>query len=192
LQREAVSGRVFAYYNWGGYLHWRSAGTLQVYIDGRANTVFDDVTYQNYVAVLRQQPGWIDIVEDSGAQLFLWPLGSRGGTAKARELLATGRWRLVYQDAVSYLLARRELPLAERLPVDPALPLGSLTLAHNAMLNSQWSQALQAATAVRDDRPWERDACNIQVVAHLQLQQPRQASRAAVECHDIFPSKYLR
>lgn len=192
LLAEGVRGKVFAYYNWGGYLHWRSAGRLQVFIDGRANTVFDDATYRRYVGVLRHQPGWIDSVEGSGAQWFLWPARAGGGARKARELLATGRWQLVYQDAVSYLLARRELAWTGSLPVDPALPLASLTLAHTAMRNGQWLQAVQATTALRQQRPWERDACNWQVLAYQQLGQAGAALRTAVECRSIFPSKYLR
>jgi hypothetical protein len=73
VEINGLQGNTFAYYNWGGFLHWRSDGALKVFLDGRANTLFDDPTYLDYLTVLGARPGWIERIEQSGAQLFLWP-----------------------------------------------------------------------------------------------------------------------
>jgi hypothetical protein len=103
IQDHQVSGKVFAYYNWGGYIHLKTDGRLQVYIDGRADTLYDAETYNRYVQVLSMRPGWMDVVEKSGAELVLWPK-REGGVL--RELVRTGRWRVLAEDPVGQLLIR--------------------------------------------------------------------------------------
>jgi hypothetical protein len=56
IELNEVSGRVFSAYGWGGYLHHRTRGKMQVYIDGRANAVFDEDTYLNYLKVYSNLP----------------------------------------------------------------------------------------------------------------------------------------
>lgn len=100
IATSGISGSVFAYYNWGGYLHLRTRGALKVYIDGRADMVYDAETYRRYVRVLKMDPDWLGIVEGSGAQLVLWPRKE----PMVEKLIGTGRWRLLHQDAVAVLL----------------------------------------------------------------------------------------
>lgn len=109
IEDNHISGKVFGYYNWGGYIHLRTDGRLKVYIDGRADTVYDADTYHHYLTVLHAQPGWREVIEGPGAELVLWPK-NRGRILS--ELVETGRWRLLYEDFVSQLLVR----------VDAALP----------------------------------------------------------------------
>lgn len=187
---NALSGPVFAYYNWGGYIHWRTDGALQVYIDGRANTLFDDATYLNYLDVLRGQPNWLSIVEDSGAQFFLWPLHTAGGGDKARQLWATGRWQLLYQDSVSYLMGR--LPLAGAVRVPPASSYRQLTLAREYFYQGDFPAAIGAARAVLARQPYQREACTTLVAALRQAGKPRQAETSLAVCRAQFPSMYLR
>jgi hypothetical protein len=108
VAENGLSGHVFAYYNWGGYLHLRTAGRLQVYIDGRADTVFDDETYRRYLVVLGMKPGWEEVIETSGAGYLLWP--TTLGEKMLGELVASGRWRVLFRDEVSTLLVRTGSP----------------------------------------------------------------------------------
>jgi hypothetical protein len=110
IEEKALSGRVFAYYNWGGYLHLRTAGRLKVYIDGRADTVFDDETYRRYLVVLRMRPGWREVVETSGADYVLWPTAQ--GRQMLGELVTSGHWRVLLRDELSTLLERVETAAA--------------------------------------------------------------------------------
>lgn len=124
IELNRLNGPVFAHYAYGGYLQLFAPGLMTVYIDARADTVFDGDLYRRYREVSRLKAGWIDIVESSGAEYFFWPRGA--GHEEA--LLATGRWRKLYQDPVSVLLARSTLLLTEplRSPPDPASAPASL------------------------------------------------------------------
>ncbi|MGD0835544.1 MAG: hypothetical protein ABSB49_02745 [Polyangia bacterium] len=117
IEANHLTGKVFAYYEWGGYLDLRSDGRLQVYIDGRAGTVFDELTYRDYTRVLGLTKGWEDIVTASGAEFFLWP---RRHHQQVEGLRASGQWRLIYADHVATLLARADLPVPSPLLPSPA------------------------------------------------------------------------
>ena len=132
IEANDLSGNVFALWNWGGYIHWRSDGKLKVYVDGRADTVFDDDTYRRYVTVLGSSPGWLELVEGSGADYVLWPHVRGQGRQKLRELVATGRWQPVYSDAVSWLLARTDRATEHELQPSPPGPWRDLAIAQNS------------------------------------------------------------
>lgn len=103
-EANGVSGHVFAYYNWGGYLHLRTAGRLKVFIDGRADTVYDDETLQRYRLVNAKKPGWLEVIESSGARYILWPI------AEVKPMLgplqSSGRWRILFHDDQALLVER--------------------------------------------------------------------------------------
>jgi hypothetical protein len=103
LRTNGITGKVFAFYTWGGYLHHCAEGRERVFIDGRADTVYDEETYQRYLQVFNQQPGWQDVLAGSGAEYVLWPR-DRGTVIQG--LLASGRWRAVHEDDVAVLLAK--------------------------------------------------------------------------------------
>lgn len=192
IQANRLRGRVFAYYNWGGFLHWRTDGALAVYIDGRANTLYGDATYLNYVRVLNSAPGWVDIVETSGADYFLWPSRRVGGIAKARTLLATRRWRLVYQSADALLLARTGLRLPQALAPGPDNPWRQLEQARRHYARGDMAAAVEGLERVLRQQPYQRDACNLQVAAQGKLGDEEAAQAARLACRGQFPSRYLR
>ncbi|MBI3928015.1 MAG: hypothetical protein HY319_20905 [Armatimonadetes bacterium] len=107
LEASQWQGKLFPLYNWGGYVHFRTGGRIPVYVDGRADTVYSDDTFRRYLAILRRDPGWVELLEQTGAEAVLWP----AGRPHAHELLAGGRWRLAYRDAVSLLLVRTDEPV---------------------------------------------------------------------------------
>jgi len=192
MQANTLQGRVFAYYNWGGYLHWRSDGNLRVYIDGRANTVFDDTTYLNYVRVLQGAPGWLDIVENSGAEMFLWPLNRGSGLDKASAMINSGRWRLVYRSARALLLARVEKELPQPLMPGPESVYRELERAQLAYARGHYDAAAAAAASVLQQVPFQRDGCNVKIAALQSLGDGAGAAEARLRCRRQFPSAYLR
>lgn len=192
MQANGLRGRVFAYYNWGGYLHWRSDGALSVYIDGRANTLYDDATYLNYVRVLRGAPGWQGIVEDAGAEYFLWP-ASRGDAAmRVRTLLASGRWKLVYRSAGAYLLARVDVDTPAPLAPGPDNVWSRVNRAELDFAAGDTAAAAERAKQVLREVPYQRDACNVRIAALRRLGEAAEAGAARRACHRQFPSAYLR
>lgn len=189
--RNQLKGKVFAYYNWGGYLHWRSDGDWQVFIDGRANTVFDDDTYRQYIQVLTQQPGWQHIVESSGADYVLWPRAQGRGEDLLQALLRTGRWQLLYRDVTGYLLVRSTVALPSGLQPPQPGAYRYLTIAQEALLNGEAVIALDFARRARREIPWEFNACALEAGALRQVQRAEPAQAVIDDCKRYFPSAYL-
>lgn len=184
MDDAGIAGRVFAYYNWGGYLHLRTMGRLQVYIDGRADTVFDGPTYVRYLDVLKGRPGWEQVVEGSPAEYVLWPR-ELGETADA--LVARGSFRLLHEDSVSLLLARTGVPDPD--PEPPARPTSwhLLTLAERALREERLDEAERHLAASLAKAPSMAPTCHR--LAQVQAMRGRAADALATEqrCQGIFP-----
>ena len=112
IEVNGLTGNLFAYYNWGGYVHLRTAGRMRVFNDGRADTVYDRDTLVRYHQVQGFREGWQQVMETNGAEYILWPRDHRG--RPFAELIQSGRWKLLYDDAVSVLLVR-----SDRAPTQP-------------------------------------------------------------------------
>jgi hypothetical protein len=186
-----LNGRVFAYYNWGGFLHLHTDGQLQVFIDGRANTVFDDETYLTYVSVLSQEPGWLAKIEASGADFFLWPIERAGGQQKLKALKESGRWRPVYVDAVGYLVARIDLDLPATFIQTPDSPEKRLAAAQSSYWMGQYEKSLSQGLSVLRDMPYQLQACRIVAASYQALGRPEMAKGGIDDCRREFPSRYL-
>ncbi|MFK7830134.1 MAG: hypothetical protein AB8B57_10175 [Congregibacter sp.] len=191
IELNDLQGKTFAYYNWGGFLHWRGDGALKVYLDGRANTLFDDQTYLDYVSVLAAQPGWLQRIENSGAEFFLWPR-TRGGQRLIRGLLDTRRWRLLYQDARGVLLARKSLDLPARLKIPRGTAMTELALAYSAFKRADYPLASRAVEQAYAQRPWDYEVCVWRKRTLQALGRSEEAEASLQACADWFPSKYLR
>ena len=186
-------GRVFALYNWGGYLHLRTDGDLKVFIDGRADTVYGPEVYHNYMGVLQGRPGWVDAVEASGADFMLWPYDQRNGQRLLEDLRATGRWRAVYQDSVSWLAARTSVELpAEGPQFPPPSAIGEMTRATVFARNGKAGEAMMAVRRVRETLPWQKNACQLEINLHRLRNDALSAQAVLDECLGYFPSKLLR
>jgi hypothetical protein len=192
VEANHIAGNVFSLWNWGGYIHWRTDGGLKVYVDGRADTIFDDETYRRYVTVLGSSPGWLELVEASGADYVLWPHSRGKGREKLRALVATGRWRPVYSDAVSWLVARTAaVPQSELKPSAPG-PWRDLAVAVNSDRAGNIDNAVHFAEAVREVMPWHRDACNLLVGSYRKQGEQGRADEVLADCRSYFPSEFLR
>ncbi|MEM6775552.1 MAG: bacterial transcriptional activator domain-containing protein [Pseudomonadota bacterium] len=191
LEVNDLKGTVFAYYNWGGYLHWRTAGNLQVFIDGRANTIYSDEQYLEYMAVLRQKPGWAERVEASGAKYFLWSF-RRGGPRFKQELLQSQRWVLLYEDTAGFLLARRDQRFPPSLRIPRKGVAAQVAVARDALRRRDFTTALDYARAAYDERPWDYRACRWLRLALQRQGQAVEADQILSDCRARFPSRYLR
>ena len=192
IRTNDIRGNVFALYNWGGYIHWRSDGDLRVYMDGRADTLYDAATYNDYMRVLFSRPGWIELVESSGAQYMLWPHQRSDGQNKLRQLLDTGHWRGVYSDSVSWLLARDTAPLSEPLRSAPASPWQDMSIAQISAWRGDRELAIEYAEKVRRAMPWHKGACNLLRAAYRESGQPQRSQQVLRECFSYFPSYLLQ
>jgi len=187
-----ISGNVYALYNWGGYIHWRTDGRLKVFIDGRADTIYSDETYLEYTQVLDSAPGWIEKLEQSGADYVMWPYLRGHGQQKLKELLDTGRWRPLYSDSVGWLLASTSVPeIAEPVQPGPG-PWQDMGLAQLSAWSGKVEQAITQAQRVRQSIPWHKDACNLLAESYRRQGKQSQAATVIADCRSYFPSAYLR
>lgn len=190
IELNALEGKTFAYYNWGGYLHWRTDGALKVFLDGRANTLFDDQTYLDYVSVLHARAGWLELIENSGAEFFLWPR-TRGGTRLINGLLDTRRWHLVYEDARGILLAKMQKEALGDYQVPKDSAHAALAAALKSYRAGDYPSAALAIDYAHTRRPWDKEVCTWRQRI-LQVLGSADEARAAVSaCRAWFPSKYL-
>jgi tetratricopeptide (TPR) repeat protein len=112
--------RLLNHYNWGGYVMLH-APELRVWIDGRANTLYDDKLYNDYVAITAGGEGLAARLVQYPADAALLPTGSRLVTALSAPRLG---WQIVYDDAVATVLLPPNSPrLRQPLP-DRAQVLG--------------------------------------------------------------------
>ncbi|MEO0437019.1 MAG: hypothetical protein AAF098_08940 [Pseudomonadota bacterium] len=190
ISQNQLSGKTFAYYNWGGFLHWQTNGAMRVFIDGRANTLYDDQTYELYRSVLSGGSGWVAIVESSGAEYFLWPW-TRGGDRLQKELLATGRWTRIYQESRGALLVRNDVALPSVLSVPNGFVSTELADAFQASRRNDIQASLSAAKRAHELKPWNKDSCSWLKRAFQLNGQQDEAARLIEECKDYFPTKFF-
>jgi hypothetical protein len=114
--------RLLNYYNWGGYVMLH-APEFKVLIDGRANTVYDEKTYLDYLALTAAGDGLSSLLAQYPVDAALIPFGS----VRLAEVLASPRqgWRVVYSDMIATVLLppgsarlRRPLPRPDEVISD--------------------------------------------------------------------------
>ena len=157
VETNGLHGKVFAYWNWGGYVHFRTDGALRVFVDGRASALFEDRVYLDYVRVLGGHPGWQEVVERSGAEYFLWP---RERSDVTRQLLGSGRWRQIYEDAFSVLLVRADVPVPPLRPTADSA-FRRLALGVTAFQRQRFDVARQELSKALEMMPWNAAACDL-------------------------------
>ena len=93
--------RVFAYYDWGGYLIWKAYPASKVFVDGRAD-LYDPDLLQQFHSVMQLRPGWRQILDRWDVKTVLVP-----STSPPAQCLALDKsWNLKYGDADSSLFER--------------------------------------------------------------------------------------
>jgi len=183
VETNHLKGKVFSYFNWGGYIHLRTNGDLKVFIDGRASALFTEKTYLDYVKVLGARPGWESVVDNSGASLFLWP---RTSANIIRDLAATGKWRLLYGDSVSVLLVRTDHALGPLVPT-PDSPYREIAVGFANLMKKEPREAQVAFRKALDAIPWEAHACDLLAQAYVLDGDIAKGRAQTRECQSIFP-----
>jgi len=184
IEHNQLSGRMFNYYNWGGYVNMRTHGRMQIFIDGRADTVFSDQTYLDYIRVLHQQPDWRRVIDASQAEWLLWPTET---AQVVRQLLQSGEWDLIYQDYVSALLRRADAaPLGEMQPT-PDSPYRRLISGWRALHMSEFRTAEAEFQRALEMLPHLPHACWNLARVRVHLGEYDSAQATARRCDDVFP-----
>jgi len=113
LRLNALPGRLFHLYVWGGYLEWELP-ERKVFIDGRAQTVYPGSFWTEHSAAEYGYPGWNDVLDRHEVALVLWPTGFAGGrhAVMRDELRRSPKWVCIYDDGHSGVFAHVERGLA--------------------------------------------------------------------------------
>lgn len=185
VEANGLSGNVFAFYGWGGYVDWRTDGRLRVFIDGRGETAFADETFARYLDVVGRRPGWIDVIERSGADFVLWPKWELADVAD--DLVRTGRWRPLHDDYTSRLLVRTTVPLPATLAAGPESAHRALALGMAALLEGRFDQARQDLERALVLQPDLQPACVALAQARQLAGDRLGADATAARCAAAFP-----
>lgn len=181
-----IEGRVFSYFLWAGYVDYRTAGRLQVYIDPRSETVFDPQTQMRYIKVHSQHPGWEGVLESSGAEYLLWPFDQEKWRTFISTLLSSGRWRFLYGDALSVLLVRSDIHPPEPLMATPPSAHRSLALARREISRNNLESAETFLLDALDRMPALPNACVELVRVQVALAKRDEAQGTAEGCRRMM------
>jgi tetratricopeptide (TPR) repeat protein len=185
IEINQLSGNVFSYYNWGGYLHLRTNGRMKVFIDGRADTVYDSETFRRYLTVQRFHPGWKEVIESSKAQYILWPRTSQG--APLAHLVDSGQWKILFDDFVSVLLVRADQAPPEPLKQTPESPYRQLTIGTLDLERRRYDVAELALKRALEEMPYLRTAFYKLAQAQASQGKKEEALKTLEQCERVFP-----
>jgi hypothetical protein len=190
IETNKLSGNIFAYYDWGGYLHYRTMGQMKVYIDSRADTVYDDQTLIRYSTVQGFRSGWEEIIDSSGSNYVLWP--RRKEEAQMGQLVTSGRWRVLSDDAVSILLVRTDFQLSS--PLQPTNDSAYRRLASGIrnLEQRRYPEAEKDFQSALDVQPHSQLACYSLVTAQASQGAKDKANETLGHCQKIFPNRQKR
>jgi hypothetical protein len=191
MEVNGLHGDVFAYYLWGGYVHWRSAGRLRVHFDTRSETVFSDQTIREHEQVVKLSSNAASIVDRSGAEFVLWPMSSPAFRGLVQQLMGSLRWRLLYRDGVSVLLVRSDVAVPAQLQPTPDSGYRRWALARQALDDQRLDEATAGLEHALAKDPWLWPACQDLAIARA-VQGDRAATLQTVDrCRAIFPDLQL-
>jgi hypothetical protein len=104
-----LPARVFNPYGWGGYLEYHLAPRYLCFVDGRANTLFDEATYRDFLAVCAATPGWESILQRYRVDVVMINAFEELGEGRALSLgiRRSTQWELVYADDMGDVFVRK-------------------------------------------------------------------------------------
>ncbi|MFZ0480722.1 MAG: hypothetical protein WAL71_16400 [Terriglobales bacterium] len=106
LRANNLPGRLFAYYDWGGYAIWNLYPRYYVFADGRADLYGEDLMKQAVETALRLHRGWQAVLDNWKVETILIPPGS----ALAQALLLDPQWTVSYRDPQALIFVRTAKP----------------------------------------------------------------------------------
>jgi hypothetical protein len=102
LRASDPPGKLFVYYDWGGYAIWKLYPEYRVFVDGRADLYGDDLLRQFKTAV-QFRTGWRDVLDIWKVEMVLVP----PSCALAQALLLDSNWHAAFSDSKAIILLRR-------------------------------------------------------------------------------------
>lgn len=101
LHSRGGGGKVFAYYDWGGYTIYKLYPAYRVFVDGRADLYGDELLRQ-FQTTVQARTGWRDVLDRWNVRAVLLP----PYCALAQALALDPNWHLEYRDSQALVLLR--------------------------------------------------------------------------------------
>jgi tetratricopeptide (TPR) repeat protein len=111
LKALGAGPRVLNYYNWGGFMMLH-APEFKVIIDGRANTLYSEQVYNDYIAMIASGGGLAPRLSLYAPDVAFLPVGT--GTLASTLASPNFGWQVVYADDVSAVLLPPGSPRLQR------------------------------------------------------------------------------
>jgi hypothetical protein len=100
MQQNQISGRLFHFYDYGGYIEW-NAPAIKTFADGRADIFIYNGVFDDYLKVNRiEQP--LELLDKYRIDYVLFPIDKH----LCYVLDRSAEWRTIYEDKVAKLYAR--------------------------------------------------------------------------------------
>jgi hypothetical protein len=120
LKEGEVRGNMAVHFDWGQYAIWHLGPTIQVSIDGRRETVYDEEAYGLNLAFFSGVGRWDALLTDHPTDLALVPKD----TPPYNLLTLEPNWVFVYEDDLSAIAVKEGSPLIEQITgiAPPSIP----------------------------------------------------------------------
>jgi len=126
LQASDRPGRIFVYYDWGGYAIWKLYPEYRVFVDGRADLYGNDLQgndlqsndlLRQFKTAVQLRTGWREVLDGWRVETVLVP----PSCALAQALLLDPDWHAVFGDSRAIILLRTR-PAVENASISPGAP----------------------------------------------------------------------
>jgi tetratricopeptide (TPR) repeat protein len=108
LRAHPLPSRMLNPYGWGGYFDWTLAPRYRVFMDGRANTLFPESVYADFLSIGSARPGWDALLARYEVPMVIVNGYDPGTRSLAAALEASPQWARVYQDDIASIYLHRE------------------------------------------------------------------------------------
>jgi hypothetical protein len=176
LRELGPPARLLNHYNWGGYVMLHLPET-RIWIDGRANTLYDERIFEDYRAFLSGDGSVRGRLASYPADAALIPSGS---FEKALRSLPSP-WRPVYRDSVAVILLPPGSPLLGRPLPDANTVVGGMPQYDRVQVQLLAAQGRYESAEQLAQRGLARDPLLIGLWTELALVQARQGAIDDVE-----------
>lgn len=105
LRAHPLPAQIYNAYGWGGYIAWCLHPRYQVFMDGRANTLYAPEVYREFLRIAAGGAEAEQLLEQRGVQVALLNM-LEPARALGQALTASGRWRRLYADDLAEIYLR--------------------------------------------------------------------------------------
>jgi tetratricopeptide (TPR) repeat protein len=188
LRALGTPRRIFNEYRWGGYVMLHAPG-LEVFIDGRANTLYDDRIYRDYCYMLGGGLHPRQVLRRYPADAALLPPSS---TMTRMLRTGDGAWVSVYRDPVACILVPPDSPVLKRPLPDPLAVLGDhadryILQAQLALNRGDRQAALELAEAARKRDPLLPRVHGLVALIHMEAKDMAAVDRTLERAYREMP-----